>query len=147
MTHRVLKSHRGHIVFMTTCILRPSCFCEIWALCVSWIIYDHLYYAPSVSCRALFGSLVPAMSNRTSCAQVHELPQSNCGDSWDGTLFSWLHVYYTHLASVRGFKSHSGQLSIATSVVNTICIIHSATLILLPQETFNQNKHGDWQRQ
>ena len=21
----------------------PSCFCEVWALCVSWITYDHLY--------------------------------------------------------------------------------------------------------
>ena len=25
---------------------------------------------------------------RTSCAQVHELPQSHCGDNWDCTLFS-----------------------------------------------------------
>ena len=23
--------------------LLQSCFCEIWALCVSWITYDHLY--------------------------------------------------------------------------------------------------------
>ena len=23
----------------------------------------------------------------TSCAQVHELPQSHCGDNWVGTLF------------------------------------------------------------
>ena len=23
--------------------IRSSCFCEIWALCVSWITYDHLY--------------------------------------------------------------------------------------------------------
>ena len=36
----------------------------------------------------LFGSLVPAMWNRTSCAQVHELPQSHCGDNREGTLFS-----------------------------------------------------------
>ena len=28
------------------------------------------------------------MMNRTSCAQVHELPQSHCGDNWEGTLFS-----------------------------------------------------------
>ena len=37
---------------------------------------------------ALFGSLVPTMCNRTSCAQVHELPQSHCGDNREGTLFS-----------------------------------------------------------
>ena len=41
------------------------------------------------------------MCNRTSCAQVHELPQSHFGDNREGTLFSWLHVYYAHLASVR----------------------------------------------
>ena len=29
-----------------------------------------------------------AMCNRTSCAQVHELPQSHCGDNREGTLFS-----------------------------------------------------------
>ena len=28
------------------------------------------------------------MMNRTSCAQVHELPQSHCGDNREGTLFS-----------------------------------------------------------
>ena len=26
--------------------------------------------------------------NRTSCAQVHELPQSHCDDNREGTLFS-----------------------------------------------------------
>ena len=26
--------------------------------------------------------------NRTSCAQVHELPQNHCGDNREGTLFS-----------------------------------------------------------
>ena len=31
-------------------------------------------------------------------------------------------------------------------VVNTMCINHSATLIWLPQENFNQNKRGDWRR-
>ena len=28
------------------------------------------------------------MMNCTSCAQVHELPQSHCGDNREGTLFS-----------------------------------------------------------
>ena len=41
----------------------------------------------------------------------------------------------------HGFKSPSGQPSIASSknssVVNTMCIIHSATLMRLPQENFN----------
>ena len=34
----------------------------------------------------MYGSSV--RFNRTSCAQVHELPQSHCGDNWEGTLFS-----------------------------------------------------------
>ena len=38
----------------------------------SWITNDHLYYSPCFACWALFGSLVPAMCNRTSCAQVHD---------------------------------------------------------------------------
>ena len=46
-------------------------------------------------------ALVPAMCNRLSCAQMHELPQSHCGDNREGTLFSWLHIFYAHLASVR----------------------------------------------
>ena len=31
----------------------------------------------------------------TPCSQVHELPQSHCGDNRVGTLFSWLHIYIT----------------------------------------------------
>ena len=32
----------------------------------------------------------------SSCTQVHELPQSNCGDNLESTLFSsWLHIYIT----------------------------------------------------
>ena len=43
--HHVPKCMSCHkaIVFMITYILCSSCFCEIWALCVSWITYDHLY--------------------------------------------------------------------------------------------------------
>ena len=55
--------------------LSPSCFCEIWALCLSWITYDHLYQATCLACWTLFSSLVPALRDRTSCAQVHELAQ------------------------------------------------------------------------
>ena len=37
----------------------------------------------------------------SSCAQVHGLPQGHCDDNREGTLFSWLHIYYARLASVR----------------------------------------------
>ena len=33
-------------------------------------------------------TMCPPGDNRTSCAQVHELPQSHCGDNREGTLFS-----------------------------------------------------------
>ena len=69
-------------------ILRPSCFCEIRAVCVLWITDDHLYYPPSLDSRVLFCSLVPALWNRTSSAQVHDLPQIYCGDNREGTLLS-----------------------------------------------------------
>ena len=62
-------------------ILRPSYFCEIWALSVLWITYGHLYYNPFLDCWALVGSLVLAMCNGISCSQVHELPQSHFGDN------------------------------------------------------------------
>ena len=46
---------------------------------------------PSLYCLAfwaLFGSLASAIWSRTSCAQVHDLAQSNCGDDWEGMFFS-----------------------------------------------------------
>ena len=40
--------------------------------------------------------------NCTSHAQLHdELQESHLADNQEGALFSWLHVYYVHLASVR----------------------------------------------
>ena len=71
-THRVLKSHRWKMSLI-------AC----------------------LACWALFVSLVPAMCNRTSSTQVHELPESHCGDNREGTLFLWLHIYYAHFVSVR----------------------------------------------
>ena len=86
-------------------IMKTSCFCAIWVLCVSWITYDHLYYAPFFDCSALFGSLIPAIRNHTSCAQVHELPQSDCGDNWEGTLFSWKQIYITLILLLWDFST------------------------------------------
>ena len=38
----------------------------------------------------------------TPCAQAHKLLQSHCSDNQEGTLLSWLQIYYyAHLASVR----------------------------------------------
>ena len=33
-----------------------------------------------------------------SCAQVHELPQSHCGDNWEGTLYSYcIYIYNIYI--------------------------------------------------
>ena len=52
--------------------------------------------------------------------------------------------------SCRGFKSHSGQLSTATSKNPSEWIpyvsAHSATLMWLGTENFDENKRGDWRR-
>ena len=59
------------------------CWCQ-WTEECDVIIYDHLYHAPCLACRA-----------------VHELLQSHCDNNREGKLFSWLHIYYAYLASVR----------------------------------------------
>ena len=37
----------------------------------------------------------------TSCTPMYELLQSSYDDNQEDTLFSWLHMSYSHLASVR----------------------------------------------
>ena len=59
------------------------------------------------------------VATKPSCAQVHELPQSHCGDDREGTLFSWLHINYAHLVSVR-FKHSVCRGSLMTTIY--ICI-------------------------
>ena len=54
---------------------------------------EHMMYGSSCCTFIMYG---------TSCSQVHELPQSHCGDKREGTLLSWLHIYYyAHPAFVR----------------------------------------------
>ena len=67
-----------------------------WKQCALLVVttialWQYAPYAPCLACWALFGSFVPAMCNHISCAQMHESPQSHCGDNRDqeGTLFSW----------------------------------------------------------
>ena len=89
--------HNIYVILKAYMLLWSSHFCKIWALCVAWITYDHLYYTPCLACWALFGLLVPAMCNGTSCAQVYELPQSHCGDNRGHIVFMCVYIYiYTH---------------------------------------------------
>ena len=52
-----------------------------------------------------------AHDNRTSCAQVHELPQSHCGDNREGTLFHdniyiyiYINMYYLKLGLIQNMS-------------------------------------------
>ena len=42
---------------------------------------------------------LPVITTMAWCAQVHELPQSHCGDNreGEGTFFSWLHRYIYYI--------------------------------------------------
>ena len=90
--------------------------------------HSGLYYAPCCGCWTLIGSLVSAMCNRTSCAKVHELPQSHYGDNRNGILFSWFHIYTLilsrhgpYLHKVRHFQS---QLLLSMSDFELLVTIH-----------------------
>ena len=82
----VVITARAHCLHDSIYII-PSCFCKIWALCVSWITYDYLYYALCLASWALFDSLVPAMSNCTSWAEIHEMQQRHCSDNQESNCF------------------------------------------------------------
>ena len=73
--------HNIYVIMKACMLICSSCFCEIWALCVPWIIYDHLFYTPCLAWWTFFGSLVPTMYNRMLCAQVHKLLQSHCDNN------------------------------------------------------------------
>ena len=68
--------------------------------------------------------LLLAMCNRTSCPQVHELPQSHCGDNREGTLFLWLYIYYARLASVR-FEHSLCHGKLMTTYITTYSFWHN----------------------
>ena len=44
----------GHMMYTIAYMLGSSSICEIWALCVSWITYDHLYIYINIYIYILF---------------------------------------------------------------------------------------------
>ena len=51
-------------------------------VCIIYIyIYTYIYMY-------IIYIYITQLMHRTSCAQVHELPQCHCGDNREGTLFS-----------------------------------------------------------
>ena len=86
------RAHCFHdCIYITLILLLWS----LSALCVVNSLWP-LILSPCLACWALFGSLVPAMCNCTSCAQVYELPQSHCGNNREGTLFHFMIAYILH---------------------------------------------------
>ena len=69
-------------------------------ICQGFVLISHKPCVHQLYNRAYF-----VTTNHTSCAQVHELPQSHCGDTQEGISFSWWHIYYVHFASVRFERS------------------------------------------
>ena len=80
-------------------------------------------YAPCLACWALFGSLVPAMCNRQSCAQVHKFPQSHCGDNRESTLFSYGIQHWKTEPSCHEFNSLSEpSLYSYSNLISLFCV-------------------------
>ena len=91
---RIGNNREGTLsVFLTTYILHITLILLLWD--VSTGTSNQIFYAPCLTCWALFGSLVPAMCNRASCAQVHDLPWGHwqIGKNREGTLFVFLTIY------------------------------------------------------
>ena len=82
-THRVLKSHRSKMSVI---------YMQSWKQCVLSVITTMALWQLMHLC-----TWYTVLRNRASCVQVHELPQSHCGDNQEGTLFSWLHIYMIYM--------------------------------------------------
>ena len=69
------------------------------------------------------------MCNHTSCAQVHELPQSHCGDNRRAHCFhDYIYVYYAHLASVR-FEHSMCRGSLMTTYITLLALLVEHSLV------------------
>ena len=60
---------RDHIVFIITYVLHPTCSDRPWALCISWITYHDLYYAPCFVCWAFL------VHRYQQCVTLHHAPK------------------------------------------------------------------------
>ena len=62
--------------------------------------------------------------NCTWCSQLQELPQNHCDDNREVILFSWLHIYYPHLAFVGLEHFMWGGSLMTSSYICTLYIIY-----------------------
>ena len=77
-------------------------FQYFYIIYIIYIMYVYIYIYIYIYTYTITKTICPlgTTCNRTSCAQVHGLPQSHCGDNREGTLVSWLHIYYIYLTFV-----------------------------------------------
>ena len=66
----------GHIAFMIAYMLRPSCFCKIWAFCVSIMLFWTFIIVlcnlmPAITTLCIYGSVNPIM-------HVFKIDHSKC---------------------------------------------------------------------
>ena len=62
----------------------------------------------------------PTMCNRSSCAQVQELPYSHYGDNWEGTLlYFWIRYFFRLL-----FCKSPSFLYTTFPKSDTVCFVH-----------------------
>ena len=137
-------------------ILRSFYFCGIWALCVAWVTSNQFCYAPCLTCRALFGSLVKLMYNRTLwCDRVHESPWGHwrIDNNREGTL-SVFFTSYVHFTSVE-FENSVCHESLPTSFVMYLAwlVQHSLVhwyqqyvtyIMMYPSASVTRGPLADW---
>ena len=101
------------VQFILVITRRAHCFHDciyITPILLLWVlstlrVADHLWPLILRS----FLSLLRTLCNRTSRVQVHELPQSHCGDSREGTLFSWLFSTISSKSFFAGWPSWNSK--------------------------------------
>ena len=89
-------------------------------------MYVYIYIYIYIFIHIIYVSII--ICNRTSCAQVHELSQSYCGDNRESTLFSRLHIYYDQLASVR-FEHSVFRRSLMTTYITLLALLVEHSLV------------------
>ena len=62
---------------------------------------------------------------------MHDLPQIRYGDSWEGTLFECLHIYYAHLTFVRSEHPvcHGSLMTTLIYGPSLACLAHFGPLV------------------
>ena len=72
---------------MITYMLRPSCFCEIWALCESWITYIYIYiYIAHTHTHVIMKTMCPPSYHHNCFLETHALDLS----TWYTVTHCWL---------------------------------------------------------